>query len=254
MNAKLVLEGKNRWAIDNMDCREWMNKIPFKSVDLLFADPPFNIDYGYDEYRDKRKDYDSWTAAWIEIGLRTLKPHGACVVAINDENAAIVATELSRRLVMRNWLIWYYSFGTHQKKKFGRSKTHLLYFVKDPRNFTFNTDAVRVPSKRLTKYKDKRANPLGRVPGDVWNFSRLCGTFKERTGHPCQMPEALLDRIILALSNPGDIVCDPFGGSFTTSASAVRLGRRAISCDTSKAYCKAGEKRLKAISGAEIRS
>lgn len=249
MNAQDVLDGKKRWSIEQADCLKWLNKMPRK-VDLVFADPPFNIDYDYDDYDDKlpRSMYLQWTGRWLRQSINSLKDNGSLVVAINDENAAEVVTMAKDRgVTMRNWIIWHYTFGTHQKKKFGRDKTHLLYFVKDPKAFTFNVDAIRVPSKRLTKYKDKRANPLGRVPGDVWKMSRLCGTFKERTGHPCQMPEDVLERIIKAITNPDDVVCDPFGGSFTTAAVAHRLGRRAISCDTSKDYCKAGKKRLEAI-------
>jgi DNA modification methylase len=251
MNAltHLVLTGKEPWSIERMDCLEWLYKLPKESCDLIFADPPFNIDYQYDHYKDKvpKHQYESWTRQWLGLSIPRLKPGGSLVVAINDENAAEVKVFLDKWLTMRNWIIWHYSFGTHQKKKFGRDKTHLLYFVKDPKAFTFNADDIRVPSKRLTKYKDKRANPLGRVPGDVWKMSRLCGTFKERTGHPCQMNELVLERIIKALTNPDDVVCDPFGGSFTTAAVAHRLGRRAISCDTSKDYCNAGKKRLEAI-------
>lgn len=251
MNALKVLAGEKRWSIEAENCETWLKKIPSHSVDLVFADPPFNIGYEYDVYKDRvnRDKYLQWMDHWIFWSVLALKNTGAMVIAINDENAA-EAKKMAERadLFMRNWIIWHYSFGTHQKKKFGRDKTHLLYFVKNLNHFTFNADDIRVPSKRLTKYKDKRANPLGRVPGDVWKMSRICGTFKERTGHPCQMPEEVLERIIKATTNADDVVCDPFGGSFTTSAVAHRLGRRSISCDISKDYCKDGRKRLEKIS------
>lgn len=249
MNATSVLEGKRRWSIESANCEVWLKKLPEWSVDLVFADPPFNIGYKYDVYKDraKRDDYLRWMESWILWSCAVLKRRGSMVIAINDENAAEAKFFAERRgLRMRNWIIWYYTFGTHQKMKFGRSKTHLLYFVKDQKKFTFNADDIRIPSKRQ-KIGDKRADPRGRVPPDVWKMSRLCGTFNERTGHPCQMPEAVLERIIKALTNPDDIVCDPFGGSFTTSAVAHKLGRRSISCDISKEYCKAGKKRLEAI-------
>ena len=94
-------------------------------------------------------------------------------------------------------------------------------------------------------YNDKRANPLGKIPDDVWEFSRVCGTFKERIGdHPCQMPEKLLERIIKASSNEDDIVLDPFGGTGTTASVAKKLKRNFITMDISKKYFKVMSERL----------
>jgi len=145
-------------------------------------------------------------------------------------------------LVCRSWVVWYYTFGVNSKQKFSRSHAHLFHFVKDPDAFTFNADAIRVPSARELVYGDKRADPTGRLPddtwilrpqdlpegfaadADTWYFPRVCGTFKERSGwHGCQMPEQLLGRIIRASSNPGDLVLDPFGGSGTTLAVAEEI-------------------------------
>jgi DNA modification methylase len=132
------------------------------------------------------------------------------------------------------------------KKKFARSHTHIFYFVKNKNNFTFNDQAVRVPSDRQLLYNDKRANPAGKMPDDVWSqYPRVCGTFKERTGwHPCQMPESLLKRIIAVSSNPGDCVLDPFSGSGTTAATAAQLGRNYVGVEISKSYVEKAKKRL----------
>ena len=147
----------------------------------------------------------------------------------------------------RNWIIWYYTFGVHCKHKFTRSHAHLFYFVKDPQAFTFNADAIRVKSDRQLKYNDKRANPKGKLPHDVWTFSRVCGTFKERVGwHPCQMPVGLLERIIAACSNPGDVVLDPFAGSGTTLVAAARLGRRWSGVELSQQYAARATERIAA--------
>ena len=126
--------------------------------------------------------------------------------------------------------------------------------VKDPDEFTFNAEAIRVPSARQLVYGDRRANPTGRLPDDTWilrpqdlpdgftaeedtwYFPRVCGTFKERAGwHGCQMPEQLLGRIIRACSNPGELVLDPFAGSGTTLAVAKKLGRRYLGFELSPA-------------------
>jgi len=223
------------------DCIEVLGKVDAPFADLIFADPPFNIGYKYDKYYDKvkKKNYIAWTKDWMSICKKVLKPHGSFYIAIGDDYAAnvkILADELG--LIMRNWIIWHYTFGQQTKTKFARAHTHIFYFVKDQANFTFNDYAVRVPSDRQLIYNDRRANPVGKMPDDVWNgFSRVCGTFKERAGwHPCQMPESLLKRIIAASSNPGDCVLDPFSGSGTTAAAACQLGRNYVGVEISEQY------------------
>jgi len=231
------------------DCIEVLNKVSEPFADLIFADPPFNIGYKYDKYYDKvkKKNYITWTKEWMSVCKKVLKPHGSFYVAIGDDYAAhvkIIADELG--LFMRNWIIWHYTFGQQMKNKFARAHTHIFYFVNDKKNFTFNDNAVRVPSDRQLLYNDKRANPAGKMPDDVWNgYSRVCGTFKERLGwHPCQMPENLLKRIIAASSNPGDCVLDPFSGSGTTASAAYQLGRHYVGLEISEQYVQNANNRL----------
>ena len=231
------------------DCIEVLAKINEPFADLIFADPPFNIGYKYDKYYDKvkKKNYVAWTKEWIDVCKNVLKPQGSFYIAIGDEYAAnvkIIADDLG--LFMRNWIIWHYTFGQQMKNKFARAHAHIFYFVKDKRNFTFNDHSVRVPSDRQLIYNDRRANPIGKMPDDVWDdYSRVCGTFKERTGwHPCQMPESLLKRIIAASSNPGDCVLDPFSGSGTTAAAAYQLGRNYVGVEISEKYVENSNARL----------
>jgi DNA modification methylase len=220
-------------------------------VDLVFADPPYNIGYVYDGYADNLTagQYVDWSRRWMHACARVLSPRGSFYVAIGDDYAAdlrIVGRELG--LHLRNWIIWHYTFGQSMQRKFCRSHTHILYFTKDPREFMFNDRALRFPSARHTEYQDLRASDLGRLPDDVWDeFPRVCGTFRERDGlHGCQMPEALLTRIILASSNAGDVVLDPFVGSGTTPAVAKRLGRRYAGIDLSGEYVRRTRARLAA--------
>ena len=234
------------------DCIQLLAALDPDSVDLVFADPPFNIGYDYDTYTDKVEydKYVSWSREWIGACRRVLKPDGSFYVAIGDEFAAeIRAIGRELNLHLRNWIIWHYSFGQSTKAKFARAHAHIFYFVTDAGRFTFNDRQVRVPSARHTEYSDKRANAWGKAPDDVWNeFPRVCGTFNERQGwHGCQMPEALLARIIRASSNPGDLVVDPFSGSGTTVVTAAKLGRRYIGIDISKQYVAQGKKRLKQL-------
>lgn len=250
------------------DCIELLAKVPAGSVDLVFADPPFNIGYEYDVYHDKRAatDYLKWTEKWLAAANRVLSPTGSFFLAIGDEFVAEHKVRLDDLgLAMRNWIVWHYTFGVNCTKKFNRSHAHILYYAKNEKQFTFNPEGIRVPSARQTTYADSRANPVGKLPDDTWVLrpqetdrhfqpesdtwfvSRVCGTFKERTGHPCQMPEAVLERIIRVATNENDVVLDPFAGSGTTLAVAKKLGRRYLGCELSEEYAKGVRERLDAI-------
>ncbi len=230
------------------DCVTWLNAHSDPFADLIFADPPFNIGYKYDLYEDRRKyeEYSAWTHQWMTACKRVLKPTGSFWVAIGDDYAAevrLIGRELG--LCLRNWVIWHYTFGQNTQRKFARSHTHLFYWTAQAKDFSFNDDAVRIPSARQTTYADRRANPKGKLPDDVWSFSRVCGTFHERAAwHPCQMPEKVLERIILACSNVGDLVLDPFSGSGTTCVVAARLGRHYLGIELSEDYARRSRVRI----------
>ncbi len=247
------------------DCVERLARLPAGFVDLAFADPPFNIGYEYDKYDDRRAkdDYLKWSETWLAAVVRALSPTGSFFVAIGDEYVAELKVRLDQLgLTMRNWIVWHYTFGVNCTKKFNRSHAHVLYYVVDPKRFTFNADAIRVPSARQTTYADRRANPVGKLPDDTWVLRpqeddrffdpaddtwyvpRVCGTFKERGDHPCQMPIALLERIIRVASNPGDLVLDPFAGSGTTLAAAKKLGRDYVGVELSENYAERVRDRL----------
>jgi site-specific DNA-methyltransferase (adenine-specific) len=252
------------------DCVAGMHQLEAESIDLAFADPPFNIGYEYDVYDDRqeRDAYLAWSREWIGGVHRALKPDGTFWLAIGDEYAAelkLLSQEIGFHC--RSWVIWYYTFGVNCKAKFSRSHAHLFHFVKDPRNFTFLADEIRVPSARQLVYADARANPVGRLPDDTWvlrpqdlqggfqadedtwYFPRVAGTFKERAGfHGCQMPEQLLGRIIRCCSRPGEVVMDPFSGSATTVVVAKKLGRKYLAFELSNEYADRGLARLEKVS------
>jgi site-specific DNA-methyltransferase (adenine-specific) len=265
------MEAPMNWnQVLNLDCLQGLTDLPAGSVDLAFADPPFNIGYEYDVYDDRRQadDYLVWCRKWLSEIVRVLKPTGTFWLAIGDEFAAELKVMMERDLGLtcRSWVIWYYTFGVNCTHKFSRSHAHLFYMVKDKRQFTFNTEAIRVPSARQLVYGDRRANPRGRLPDDTWvlrpqdlpdgfrptddtwYFPRVAGTFKERAGwHGCQMPEQLLGRIIRACSNEGDRVLDPFAGSGTTLAVAKKLSRTYLGFELSSDYAANIEERLRRI-------
>jgi site-specific DNA-methyltransferase (adenine-specific) len=271
---------KKLGKIHNKDCVAGMNSLPEGSVDLVFADPPFNIGYKYDVYEDKMaaEDYLAWSNEWMTAAHRALKPDGTFWLAIGDDFAAELKIE-ARKIGFhcRSWVIWYYTFGVNCKNKFTRSHTHLFHFVKDPENFTFRAEDLdnRVPSARMLVYNDKRAKGNGRLPDDTWiippdidepntfvlrpqeiehrfkgtedtwYIPRVAGTFKERAGfHGCQMPEQLLGRIIRTCSLESEIVLDPFAGSASTLVTAKKLGRKYVGFEMSRDYAEAGRSRL----------
>jgi len=258
-------------SIYHMDCVQGMDALNAGSVDLVFADPPFNIGYEYDVYDDvkEHQHYLDWCRAWISGVHRVLKSNGTFWLAIGDEYAAelkLLSQEIGFHT--RSWVIWYYTFGVNCKNKFTRSHAHLFYFVKNKHEFTFRGAELenRIPSARQLVYNDKRANPNGRLPDDTWilrpqdiaekftaeedtwYFPRVAGTFKERAGfHGCQMPEQLLGRIIRTCSHENEIVLDPFSGSATTLAVAKKLQRQFIGFDLSEEYIRSGLERLDGI-------
>lgn len=264
--------------IHNTDCVAGMQALPQGSVDLVFADPPFNIGYKYDVYDDKRKadEYLQWSRDWMSAVHQVLKPDGTFWLAIGDDFAAELKLEaLKVGFHCRSWVIWYYTFGVNCKYKFTRSHTHLFYLVKDQKKFTFRSQELenRIPSARMLVYGDKRGNAAGRLPDDTWiippevsptfalrpqdlqecfqpqesdwYFPRVAGTFKERAGfHGCQMPEQLLGRIIRTCSEEQEIVLDPFAGSASTLVVAKKLNRRFVGFELSEKYAAAGSLRL----------
>ena len=148
------------------DCIAEMNALPAGCVDLVFADPPFNIGYDYDVYDDRKKSdhYLAWSRDWISAVHRALRPDGTFWLAIGDEYAAELKL-LSQDVGFhcRSWVIWYYTFGVNCKTKFSRSHAHLFHFVKDPQHFTFRSEELenRIPSARQLVYADARSNPRG---------------------------------------------------------------------------------------------
>lgn len=236
------------------DCRSVLPELQTEyapGVDLIFADPPFNWQVKYDGWDDglPRDEYLRFTYEWLDCCIDVLRPGGALWVNIPDDTAAEIVIRLKNiGLVMRRWCIWHYRFGQNAQRSFIGSKVHVLYFVTDGPEPTWNPEDIRVPSDRATKYNDARTvgksdgSPDGqRLPFDVWGvdgdgpyWGRVQGNNKERRPqHQNQLPEVYLERVIRACSNPGDIVLDPFCGSGTTSTVARALDRRSITIEIS---------------------
>lgn len=209
---------------------------------MVFADPPDNIGLNYDGMKDKINavKYKYWlrniSATFAYLAARDST---VCWLSINAKYLLSLADTACDARVFN----WYFTFGQHRDTDCGNNYRPIIRYA--PANKVWNTDAIRIPSARQ-KMGDKRANPAGRVPGDVWGgpadtngLCRVQGNNKERlTWHPTQYPEALLERAILMSTNEGDLVFDPFMGTGTTLRVCQRLNRRCITCDISKTYCE----------------
>jgi len=252
------------------DCREVMpRRVEPGSAKLAILDPPYNLGKDYEAFLDKAKvaDFKDWLYQCVDVSLDCLHRHGTLWLFMSDHLVSEIDVMLKTRLglVKRSHVIWYYTFGENAKKNFTPSHTHLLYYVKTKTQYTFEPDnpALRHPSARQVKYKDKRANPKGRLPdntwaifpelmpdgfdpaGDTWLASRVCGTFNEREkASPNQIPVPLMERIVMSTSRPGDLVVDPFCGTGSSGIAAKLHGRNYVGCDLSDSCCKQSRRRI----------
>lgn len=225
------------------------------SVDLIFADPPYNVGKLFGSFRDKWPTdllYAEWCYTWLDMCIRKLKRTGSMYVMTSTQCMPYLDIYLRDRIPILSRIVWTYdSSGVQAKSRYGSMYEPILFCVKDERNYTFNSDDILVEAKtgatrKLIDYR--KAVPAQyntkKTPGNVWNFHRVRYRMDEYEEHPSQKPEALIERIIRASTNEGDTVLDPFSGTFTTSAVAQRLGRRSIGIEREAEYVKIGLRRL----------
>ena len=228
------------------------------SVDLIFVDPPYNIGKKFADFHDKwpsDEDYAAWAYTWLDECIRVLKPHGTLYVMSSTQAIPYFDLYLRNRMSILSRIIWHYdSSGVQAKKYYGSMYEPILHCVKDANQYTFNAQDILVEAKtgaqrKLIDYRKPEPTPYNteKVPGNVWYFPRVRYRMAEYEQHPTQKPAALLRRIIQASSNEGDLVLDPFAGTFTTAAVAKELNRRSISIELQEEYLKIGLRRVLAM-------
>lgn len=232
-----------------------LKKMKDKSVQLIFADAPYNIGKDFGNNSDKWESvhaYIEWCKTWIDECMRVLSDTGSMYFMTATQHMSYLDVYVSEKYNVLCRIIWAYdSSGVQSKKMYGSLYEPILMINKNKKaSYIFNHEDILVEAKTGAKRKliDYRKNPpqpysTEKVPGNVWNFSRVRFKMDEYENHPTQKPEALLERIVKASSNPGDVVLDPFSGSFTTSAMAVRLGRVGVGIDLNEEYYEIGLRR-----------
>ncbi len=237
------------------DSLEILKKIKNNSVKLIFADAPYNIGKNFGNNLDKWENieaYINWCKEWLDECMRVLTDDGCMYFMTATQHMPYLDIYAVQKYNVLCRIVWTYdSSGVQSKKIYGSLYEPILMINKHAKaKYTFNHQDIWVEAKtgatrKLIDYRKDPPQPYNteKVPGNVWDFSRVRFKMEEYENHPTQKPEALLERIIKASSNVGDIVLDPFSGSFTTSAVAIRLGRIAVGIDINEEYFEIGLRR-----------
>jgi adenine-specific DNA-methyltransferase len=243
------------------DALELLHQMPDACAQLVITSPPYNIGKDYERARSlSLEEYVDGQRAVIDECVRILRPGGSICWEVGNHVAqdGIVPIDIllypvfaaHAELVLRNRIVWHFEHGLHCTKRLSGRYEVILWFTKGP-DYRFNLDAIRVPQK----YPGKRAwkgarigeytgHPLGKNPGDVWVFPNVKSNHVEKTIHPCQFPVELVERFVLSVTAPGDLVVDPFMGVGTTACAAVLHERRAAGADIVPDYLHIARERL----------
>lgn len=244
-----------------------MRKLKNESMHLIVTSPPYNIGKEY-ERRTSNETYIEQQAAAIAEAVRVLNPRGSICWQVGNgiNDGEIFPLDIllypifkNHGLKLRNRIVWTFGHGLHcQKRLSGRHET-ILWFTKSD-DYTFNLDPIRVPSKYPEKKHFKgpnkgklSSNPLGKNPSDVWDIPNVKSNHVEKTDHPCQFPVGLVERLVLALTNKGDSVLDPYLGVGSSAIAALKNDRHAYGCDIVQDYVDIANERIEAYHNDELR-
>lgn len=235
------------------DCLKSLNAIPDNSVDVTFADPPFNLGKKYNSTKDALalREYLDWCDKWIGEMVRVTKPTGSIFVHNIPKWLTYYTTSLNKLATFKHWISWDAPTAP-MGKTLQPSHYGILFYAKEAKQNKFYE--IRYPHKRCRKcgylhkdYGGKKGmlHPFGPLLSDIWTDIHRIKHNKYRDDHPCQLPVHLLERVILMSSDEGDIVLDPFSGTGTTALAAKRLGRNYIGFELDKKYVHISENKLK---------
>jgi site-specific DNA-methyltransferase (adenine-specific) len=255
MNQKINTYQNKQTKIIYADVFDGLNTIKNNSVDLIFVDPPYNIGKKFGNFIEKwdsEEEYLQWSYKWIDLCIDKLKDNGSMYIMTSTEAMPYFDIYIRKKMKILSRIVWTYdSSGVQAKKYYGSLYEPILFCVKNKSNYTFNYKDILVEAKtgstrKLIDYRGKVPKPYNtkKVPGNTWYFPRVRYRMDEYEEHPSQKPEKLLDRIIKASSNEGDLILDPFAGTFTTCAVAQKLGRKSIGIENQEDYIKIGLRRL----------
>jgi DNA modification methylase len=238
------------------DCIEGMALLPDESIDLVFADPPYNIgkDYGNNQMRLSGQRYREWSERWIREAVRLLKPTGSIYVCSDWRYSGMIQALLDSYLVVKNRITWRREKGRGSRRNWKNNMEDIWFAVKSE-SYVFNVEEVKVKKQVIAPYREN-GEPKDWVeengeryrythPANIWIDTVVpFWSMPENTPHPTQKPEMVVERVMKASSNPSDVVLDPFMGSGTTAVVAVRFGRRFIGFETNEEYVRLSVKRL----------
>lgn len=221
-----------------------LKNIPDKSISLIVTDPPYNLNKDYGNNQDKLEfdKYLDFSRKWLTEAKRVLKDDGTIYVFMGMRYISYIYNILEKELGMHfnSWITWFYTQGIGKTKGFSPRHDDILMFTKSPKKFTFNLDNIRVPQKYYRSVNNMR----GANPGNVWEFSHMHYCNKNRKKHPTQKPEGLYERMILASSNEGDTILDPFSGSGTLLRVCQQTNRNGIGIEVNPEYVEMTKERL----------
>lgn len=254
--SSLVSYSNDLTTIFQGDALKVLSSMQDGTIDLIFADPPYNIGKKFGDFEDRWPSdaaYSNWCFQWLQLCIDKLKPTGSLYVMTSTQAMPFLDLWLRERITVLSRIVWHYdSSGIQAKKFYGSLYEPILFGVKNPKRYTFNASLIEVEARtgavrKLIDYRKAIPTPYKttKVPGNAWYIPRVRYRMPEYEHHPSQKPEALLERVIKASSNPGDVVLDPFAGTFTTCAVAQRLGRRSIGIEQNIEYVKIGLRRLR---------
>jgi len=250
---------------DNM---EFMRSLDSKSIKLIVTSPPYNIGKSY-ERRDSLDNYVSAQAKVIAECVRLLHDQGSICWQVGNhvQDGEVFPLDIilyrifkDHGLHLRNRIVWHFEHGLHCSKRLSGRHETILWFTKS-KDYTFNLDPIRVPSKYPNKKHFKgpkigqlSGNPLGKNPGDVWIFPNVKNNHVEKTEHPCQFPVELIERLVLSLTNRHDRIFDPYMGVGTAVVGAVKHGRYGLGCDIVPKYVDIAWERLHLLRSGLLRT